>query len=735
PDFDDQESTVYTYGGTIDGTIELNANYQLAKTDKIINLDAEMMTLSSTSKLIIKTYGIGKIDYVLIDGYEEGRFGSIDIPSSSNYRIVYEKDRIRFVSSARTYFSAQPNTDNQQIMAQMLDDVSWFYDGMPPEIHKLISSINQLDPSQWQEIFQQMSGTVYANVIKSLAKDKNFNYLFRQMSLYQWDKRPAAWVNVYHSDRKYKHNLDFADDFNVFGQGAIAGYDFFQIENSLITGGYLGYGDYFLKEGDYADGRIWDFEAGLYAMKALKIFEENFNVMANFAAGRQNLEIKREISVNDLSYSPHSSFYTNTLKVAFKSEYVRKVADNIRIKPFLGFEEGFVSYDNIRETDSKETELSIDEGNYLRSAVFAGVGADGEFWGFVTDLEIYGGVLISGQKARFKGKLLNSIEKIKSQEIKGAKENVYGGVSAGVSYLILDNLSVGLSVNIETGERADTFWQYYGLNAKYKFGKRQYPDVDYDYLKARQAYDKGRYIEASEILNELVAASTQSEAGAALLSEIKDMISQDADRKSEMDYQNHAYAKAYNAYFEGEYARAIFEWKKYIEFAGEGQDVEEYLDKVTKILEMQREESLTQNVEAMLNEGIARYQEKRWYDCIKKMDELQKYVMENKFSKSESYFGKAKKYIDESLKELSKGIEIPKSADLKPAVDEQPIAANIDEEAAQEKYNEGFELYAQGKYQEAQRAWEQVLRINPNHAKAKIALLRMKEEGQLQNSD
>ena len=84
-----------------------------------------------------------------------------------------------------------------------------------------------------------------------------------------------------------------------------------------------------------------------------------------------------------------------------------------------------------------------------------------------------------------------------------------------------------------------------------------------------------------------------------------------------------------------------------------------------------------------------------------------------------------------SVKELSKTIKIeekekPKEAEVK--VEKKP---EIDEAEADKKYNEGLMLYAQGKYLEAERTWELVLRLNPNHQKAKIALSRLRSGGHL----
>jgi hypothetical protein len=51
---------------------------------------------------------------------------------------------------------------------------------------------------------------------------------------------------------------------------------------------------------------------------------------------------------------------------------------------------------------------------------------------------------------------------------------------------------------------------------------------------------------------------------------------------------------------------------------------------------------------------VKKYDERKWVGCIKKMENLQKFVTENNFSKTVEYCDKAKEYINKSVVELSK---------------------------------------------------------------------------------
>jgi tetratricopeptide (TPR) repeat protein len=106
------------------------------------------------------------------------------------------------------------------------------------------------------------------------------------------------------------------------------------------------------------------------------------------------------------------------------------------------------------------------------------------------------------------------------------------------------------------------------------------------------------------------------------------------------------------------------------------------------------------------------------------MEKLESFVSINKFSKTLEYYNKAKEYIDKSVSELLKSVSRSKDETVKSKGLEEK---NEDGEMiADKKYTEGLILYAQGKYYEAERAWELTLRLNPRHQKAKVALRKLK---------
>ncbi|MDR3253376.1 MAG: tetratricopeptide repeat protein [Endomicrobium sp.] len=126
----------------------------------------------------------------------------------------------------------------------------------------------------------------------------------------------------------------------------------------------------------------------------------------------------------------------------------------------------------------------------------------------------------------------------------------------------------------------------------------------------------------------------------------------------------------------------------------------------------------------MLADGIEKYNFREWVLCIKRMEELENFASENKFPKAVKYYAKAKEYIGKAISELSKSVSYKKDAGIQSEGLQEKLEYN--EITADREYTEGLILYAQGKYYEAERAWELTLRLNPNHQKARIALGKIK---------
>jgi tetratricopeptide (TPR) repeat protein len=237
-------------------------------------------------------------------------------------------------------------------------------------------------------------------------------------------------------------------------------------------------------------------------------------------------------------------------------------------------------------------------------------------------------------------------------------------------------------------------------------------------------YSKKEYLRASDILSDIIISYPNFESPKHFYNGIKNMMIETVEQNDKLDFDRILYAMGYVNYYKANYKDALSDWKKYISFKGENDEIREYIKKIDSELKLKelvnREQKLKIQSNVLFEDGIKKYKEGKWIACIKKMETLEKFVTRNNFSQTIDYYDKAKSYINKSVAELLKNIDyFENKVDIKEKFER-------DEGVANEKYTEGLVLYAQGKYYEAERLWELALRLNPNHKKAKVALGKVK---------
>ncbi|GHT63138.1 hypothetical protein AGMMS49531_11420 [Endomicrobiia bacterium] len=244
-------------------------------------------------------------------------------------------------------------------------------------------------------------------------------------------------------------------------------------------------------------------------------------------------------------------------------------------------------------------------------------------------------------------------------------------------------------------------------------------------------YDNKEYLRATDVLSCITLLYPKYEPSKHFYKEIAKMMSKTANNRDEVDFGKITYARAYVAYYNADYKKALNEWEKYINFIGETEEINEYRKKTDMTLKFEglekKEAELNTQSEKMLKTGIQRYNSGQWMECVKIMEKLKQFTIKNNFSKTLEYYGKAKKYISKSVAELSKTMSKNKITEQEKAEYDGQEKIEYDEIAADKKYTDGLVLYTQGKYYEAERSWEFALRLNPNHKKAKVALKKLKE--------
>jgi tetratricopeptide (TPR) repeat protein len=243
------------------------------------------------------------------------------------------------------------------------------------------------------------------------------------------------------------------------------------------------------------------------------------------------------------------------------------------------------------------------------------------------------------------------------------------------------------------------------------------------FKKAKNLYYNKEYLRASDLLSNILTLYPNFESPKHFYEEIKSMMEKTAKQETNLDFGKVSYAKGYVSYYNAKYKEALNDWKKYISFTGENKEIKEYSEKIDseiKLAELEKRESVLKfQAEKLYEYGVKEYNEERWVGCIKRMENLQTFVIKNNFSKTVEYYDKAKEYINKSVYKLSKNINSANNSKTTKKID-------YDESGANEQYHEGLVMYAQGKYYDAERLWELSLRLNPNHKKARIALRKLK---------
>jgi hypothetical protein len=250
---------------------------------------------------------------------------------------------------------------------------------------------------------------------------------------------------------------------------------------------------------------------------------------------------------------------------------------------------------------------------------------------------------------------------------------------------------------------------------------------------AKKLYNKKEYLRATDLLALILVSYPKYESPEHFYKKVKEQMNITESSGEELDFSKLTYARGYCAYYKTDYRTALDEWNKFIYFTGGNDEINEYVNKISDAIKQDALKKIESKAEELFAEGVEKYNKKKWIQCIKCMEKLQKFVTDNKFSRTVEFYNKAKEYIDMSVLELEKMIKTEKKTkEVKEPETVIEEKHEIDEAGADKKYNEGLIFYAKGKYLEAERTWELTLRLNPNHQKAKISLSKLRKSGYLE---
>jgi hypothetical protein len=572
-----------------------------------------------------------------------------------------------------------------------------------------------------KEYLNKLSGEFFVNILSDSLNDGGNQIIYsrlNQKTLSEESKR--IWFETFASMGRYDKSDICSDILLINGYSIVGGADIIKNE-TLIFGTYLQYGvKNFSQTSNKAQALLNNYEIGLYAMNKYILSLSDIYLDANMSFGFQDyFTSRKDIELFDGSHKAESDFKTNTLKAAAQIQY----AYNENISFFTGLNSVFLTNPAIKEKNGGLINLKIESKNHLRISALAGIDIECKYKKLNWNIKLYAKEVLYGNQSELKMSLLNSDIGEKA-EISSAKEDLSGGLFGEIEYLVSDSISLFLNNDINIAETRYYISLNFGVN--YKIPVKKDLTLSKFKTKFKQAQEMAQnklYFKASDLLSEILSEKPNFTQASRLDRKIR--LDMQSDLNS-LNLEDYIYAKAFILYDAMDYDGALSELYRYIQLNAGNEEVTLYYNILTDLLETDENISFPQDAgkkaERMLKIAIGKFKKQLLTECIKDMEKLKIFIKRENPPNSYEYNQKAQEYIKACVKQLEADIS---------QTDETYAYNEIDEKSADEKYDEGLIFYAQGKYIEAQRAWELALRINPKHKRAKISLENLEKSGRI----
>jgi len=261
------------------------------------------------------------------------------------------------------------------------------------------------------------------------------------------------------------------------------------------------------------------------------------------------------------------------------------------------------------------------------------------------------------------------------------------------------------------------------------------------YREVLAQYNEGKIKEAIKQLEEVIKFNPEHRKARELLTKAREKV---AGMKAEEEARklretvDKRYFRGIDYYAEGEFRKAIGEWQAVLKIDPTHRGAKEYLekarDKITRANSRREKGEGTarrpeeEKVEVYYRQGINYYLAGRFGEAIDQWEEVLK--IEPAHNGAREYIAKAKerlkissevigysdyeKEIEEYIKELEKAGTLDKEK-------EELIATH---------YQDGLVAYAHGDLSQAMKEWQIVLKLDPEHKKARRALIKLQAESE-----
>lgn len=252
-------------------------------------------------------------------------------------------------------------------------------------------------------------------------------------------------------------------------------------------------------------------------------------------------------------------------------------------------------------------------------------------------------------------------------------------------------------------------------------------------------YNNGKINEAIKQLEEVIKLNPQHRKAQELLAKVRekaDGIKKEEQERKLRETVEKCYFKGIDYYAEGQFNKAIKEWEEVLKIDPTHSGATEYLkkarDKIAQVSSREkRREGKARNareekIEVYYKQGINYYLAGEFKAAIGQWEEVLK--MDPSHNGATGYIAKAK----ERLKISGEGMGYSEyQEEIEEYVKELEKTGTTDaekEELIAMHYQDGLVAYSQGDLSQAMKEWQIVLKLDPEHKKARRAIIKLQAE-------
>jgi len=252
-------------------------------------------------------------------------------------------------------------------------------------------------------------------------------------------------------------------------------------------------------------------------------------------------------------------------------------------------------------------------------------------------------------------------------------------------------------------------------------------------------YDEGKINEAIKQLETVIKLNPEHKKAREYLTRVREKLAaikkEEVARRDRESIDKH-YFQGIDYYAEGKFQKAIKEWEEVLKIEPTHAGAKEYLEKARdKIVQAGSQKRKTKSTtrkaeeekaEVYYKQGINYYVAGKFKEAIGQWEEVLK--MEPSHKGAIEYIAKAKERLKISGEEIGYS---PYEEEIEQYIKELEQTGTIDkekEELVTTHYQDGLVAYSQGDLSQAMKEWQIVLKIDPEHKKARRALIKLQAE-------